>query len=92
MIRTETRSRLKKISALLAGSAIVLVGGILTSSTAHAKKGSSAAPQAPMIVSIETKTIKNRNRADVIVTVALPSNTPSKSIALTEVLVGTKNV
>jgi hypothetical protein len=85
MTQTQVRSRFKKISVVLAASVIVVGGGVLTSSTASAKKGSTATPQAPTVISIESKLAKNKRKANVIVTFALPTNVTKKSIQLTEV-------
>jgi hypothetical protein len=80
MTQTQVRSRFKKISVVLAASVIVVGGGVLTSSTASAKKGSTATPQAPTVISIESKLAKNKRKANVIVTFALPTNVTKKSI------------
>jgi hypothetical protein len=85
MAQQQTFSRYKKISAALVATVIVVGGGVLSSGTTSAKKASNAVPQAPTIVSIESKVAKNKKTANVVVTVALPSNVSKKSIALTEV-------
>lgn len=61
----------------------------MTSQEASAKKAKAVKPNAPVIVSVETRPVKKKNdKADVIVTVALPTNVPKKSITSTEVLIG----
>jgi hypothetical protein len=91
MAEQRNHSRFKKFSVALVAGIVVVSGGVMSSQAASAKKGKVATPQAPTIVSVETKPLKKGfEKADVIVTVALPTNVPTKSISLTEVFVGNK--
>lgn len=89
MAQQRTHSRLKKFSVALVAGIVVVSGGVMTSQGASAKKAKAVKPNAPVIVSVETRPVKKKNdKADVIVTVALPTNVPKKSITSTEVLIG----
>lgn len=90
MAHQQTSFRFKKLSGALVATVVVVGGGVISSSTVSAKKSSGAVPEAPTIVSIETKVAKNKKTADLKFTVALPSNVTAKSIALTEVSIGKK--
>jgi hypothetical protein len=78
----------KILSAGVIALLVITAGGIATASGASAKKGASVAPQPPQIVSIQSKTSKDKRRADLIITIALSSNVPTKSITLSEVFAG----
>lgn len=90
MAQQQTQSRYKKISAALVATVIVVGGGVLSSGTTSAKKASNAVPQAPTIVSIESKVLKSKTKADLKITIALPTNVAKNSVSLTEVSVGKK--
>lgn len=90
MAQQQTLSRYKKLSTALVATVIVVGGGVLSSGTTSAKKASKAVPQAPTIVSIQTKVAKNGQKADLKFTIALPTNVTKKSIASSEVSIGNK--